>query len=217
MLFGNFAGCSRSPACIGSLGGSFGGWRLSIPSILAFANVNLACGAVRSSTSAGGPSVIWQVREHALTFFFRGALCLAANGFERFNRRGIQRSTINRKMRSMAGAIPAPFEGIPVEVTAYMSASGRYAVYAALFIPVRCNLPQPLADDGARSRLQIVDEFQLTGCKILGKIRYRSDVLCNKVLGSGKRDAGRVIKAGPWRGFPRDEPRQQETTCNTMG
>jgi hypothetical protein len=57
-------------------------------------------------------------------FFLRRALCVAAYGCKRFNRGRIQRSSINRRMRSVAGAIPAPFEGIPVEVTAYMGARG---------------------------------------------------------------------------------------------
>ena len=68
-------------------------------------------------------------------------------GRQRRNGRRIQGCSVNRKMRSMAGAIPAPLKGVPVEMAADVGASGRNPVNAALIIAIGRNLADAFAND----------------------------------------------------------------------
>src|SRR5437879_3160731 len=107
---------------------------------------------------------------HTLARFFLRALLFAADGGKRTDRGGVQRGPVNRKMRAVTRAIPAPFERIPVHMTTEMGACRRMAVKAAAFIAVSSDLRQALADDRAVAGFQILNRGELSGRNVFREI-----------------------------------------------
>ena len=114
--------------------------------------------------------------------------------FQRRDRRRIQRRSVDREMRTVAGAVPALLEGIPVQMAANMRAGGGDAVKPALSSRKAATLRRP-------SRMMaplpgfIVDGFQFAGRDILGEILHRRHVLGDEVLGCRNGHAGGIVKS----------------------
>src|SRR5205085_7173667 len=92
----------------------------------------------------------------------------------------VQGRAVDRKMRSMAGAVPAPFQRIPVHVAAEMGAHRRLEKELARVVAIGRDFGQSVAHDGAASRLEIVKRLQLAGGDVLREILHGSDVLAQE-------------------------------------
>src|SRR5687768_14397446 len=73
---------------------------------------------------------------------------------QRFDRRPVQYLAFRCELRSMARAVPAAFEGVPMHHTAHMGADGGVADKCAVFPAIGSNFLEALAQDAALARLQ---------------------------------------------------------------
>src|ERR1051325_6607154 len=153
-------------------------------------------GRRRSQGLAGGLQAALKLHvlatSHAL-----GRLALRFGRRQRIDGRRIENAAIDGEVRAMAGAVPADFERIPVQVAAKVGAGGRALIEHAVLAPVGGNFPESVANDGALARLQLVDGTDLARRRIFGKIFDRSRVLGDEVDGGRNRNARRLVELLP--------------------
>ena len=156
-------------------------------------------------------------RLHAFACFFPGAPGFTGEGCKRCDGGGVQRGAVHREMRTVAGAIPAAFQRIPVHVTAHVRAGRRAAVEPALLVTVGRDFGETLADDRAMSRLELIHGFELARRNIFGEILHRGHVLRDEVLDGGRGLARGVVKLFPGAAAVHDKRGDEEAGHHAVG
>jgi hypothetical protein len=72
------------------------------------------------------------------------------------NKRAIQRGAIGRELRSVAGAVPAALETVPVQVTSKVRAGRRAQEQLAVLVAIGRNLAHPFAHDRALPGFELI-------------------------------------------------------------
>src|SRR5205085_11886680 len=128
----------------------------------------------------------------------------------------VQSRAIDRKMRSVARTVPAPFQRIPVDVTAEMGAHRRLEKELARVVAICRDFGQSIAHDGAASGLEIVKRAQLAGGDVLREILHGGDVLAYEFTSGLEGFARGIVGVGPRRAAGGDKLGQDEAANHAM-
>src|SRR5215216_5915592 len=121
----------------------------------------------------------------------------------------VQRLAVDRELRPVAGAIPAPLEGVPMNDATGMGAHGRTDVEMPTVVAIGRNLLRALPNDGSLTRLEFPNRGNVAAGHVPREVRDHGGVLTDVLARRPQRDALRRVGPGPGVVAPEDEIAQQ--------
>src|SRR3954452_11632562 len=122
----------------------------------------------------------------------------------------VQGCTVHGEMRTVARAIPAYFQRVPVDVASEMSASGGMQMKRTTFVPICSDLFQAVPHDRATSGFQLVNRFQLARSQVLGEVFYCSQILADEAIRRHHRLPSRIVNLSPGVPAVHNKPREKQ-------
>ena len=126
----------------------------------------------------------------------------------------VQRRSVGRELRAVAGTVPAALEAVPVDVAAEMGARCRTQEKLALLVAVGCHLAQAFAHDCTFARLQFIPGGPLARGDIFREVLCRCEVLGDERACRLQRLAAWIINRGPGT-FALEDEIADEQTCHS--